>query len=243
MKIIKAKRLELVDDKSSKFYELEIQDLENGHFALVASYGKIGALIPKMESKAFNQNPTLLEPQFEKTIADKLKKGYKEVAIQQSSPLVKNEITFEAILKAQARALKHPQISEIQETVSSINGMDLFVIDPDSTEEEFKKILGLKGPVIALTPDELLGNGTVCGSVGNQCFTSKVVDFLKSNGVEEVFTSLMYDDQIKSYSITGASIKLAQNKAKQLSNLIGMGDGSWRDDLGHARGWSSFESE
>jgi len=68
------------------------------------------------------------------------------------------------------------------------------------------------------------------------------IDFLKKSQVTEIFTSVMIEDD-GSYSILGSEMNINQKNAQKLSRLIDKHDGSWRADMGTARGWSSFETE
>lgn len=156
------------------------------------------------------------------------------------------KLNFNIVLNAMKKAEQHPKFQKKSEIVRSISGVNKTVSsDKISSEEGLIKIMdsGIL-PIVLLTPDELLENGTACGEVGNSCFTQEVVDYLKKSKVTEIFTVVEYDSlHSRKYILQGAVVNISQSKSEKLSRLVDKYHGSWRADVGDERGWSSFESE
>ena len=148
------------------------------------------------------------------------------------------------IVNAVKRAEENPSFKEKAEAVWSINGVDKLRLKDFSSEPQLIEFLdNIKCPILLLSPDELLENGTACGEVGNVCFSSKVVNYLKKKKVQSIYTTVLYDKENKAYQIGGAEMDLDEKYSEKLSDMISDLGGSWRDDCGTEDGWSSFESE
>ena len=156
------------------------------------------------------------------------------------------KLNFNIVLNAMKKAEQHPKFQKKSEAVRSISGVREVVLSNQiSSEEDLIKIMD-RGvlPVVLLTPEELLENGTACGEVGNSCFDKDVVDYLKKSKVTEIFTVVEYDSlHSRKYILQGAVMDIAKSKSEKLSRLIDKNHGSWRADVDDERGWSSFESE
>ena len=100
--------------------------------------------------------------------------------------------------------------------------------------------------VCLLTPDELVGNRTACGTTGNVCFDEAVAEFLKSKGVEHVLVGVAQDEFVESEDmvINGGAVPIPFGEdSVTLSDMISERGGSWRDDSCFDDGWSTYESE
>jgi len=100
--------------------------------------------------------------------------------------------------------------------------------------------------VCLLTPDELVGNRTSCGSSGNVCFDNEVAAFLKSKGVERVIVGVYQDEfsEGENMVINGGAVPIPfGDDSEALSDMIRDRGGSWRDDDCRVDGWSTYESE
>jgi hypothetical protein len=123
-----------------------------------------------------------------------------------------------------------------------------------------------------LTPDELDGNSTICGTGANACFSGQVIAFLKDYGVEHVLVGVITEgeDEEDDLAIAGGAVPISyegvytnwkkwfpngdsylqecENEGDDISDsmvlsmLVANNDGSWRDDC-CVTGWSAYESE
>ncbi len=89
--------------------------------------------------------------------------------------------------------------------------------------------------------DELVAFGTRCGEIGNRSFTDKVVNFLKSKGVE--FVVVVVDKELPEIASLAAPLNFDNGDADEFSEMIAENGGSLRPDPSRAEGWSNFESE
>ena len=93
--------------------------------------------------------------------------------------------------------------------------------------------------LIKVPLDELSVFGTSCGEVGNKAFTKKVVDFLRSKGVEFIVGLGANKEPI----ISSVAINISEKDAVKFGNMIGKNKGSLRADHSKISEWSVFESE
>lgn len=151
------------------------------------------------------------------------------------------KLTIDIVKQKAILAKKHELYPLMKNSIESLNGTPIIEVIPE-TEEKLIVLQELgKTILVLLSPDDLFGNGTYCGRPGNKCFNKKVVDFLKSKNVLEIFCSVSLEDGI--YHISGAGIKMSEKDGDKLSNLVGCGNGSWRSDVGINEDYCAFESE
>jgi len=87
--------------------------------------------------------------------------------------------------------------------------------------------------------DDLADMGTSCGIVGNKCFPPKAIQFLKKQGIQEVYVMLDPDGCIASMVA-----HLSPDKAEKWADDYVSDEGSLRaDNCDMGEDWSSFESE
>jgi hypothetical protein len=151
------------------------------------------------------------------------------------------KLNFELILELM-KAENHPDYLKRSEVVMQMDGFSTSIRSESikNAEDLDKSTSNCIFPILLMTPDELLGNGTFLGGA-NECFTQEVIDYMKKCRVTEIWTSAGKDFNNK-YSIGGAVVDIPKAKAEKLSRLVGENGGSWRNDLA-PRGWSSFECE
>lgn len=154
------------------------------------------------------------------------------------------KLTYNKIIELANKAIAHEKWEVKKEAVISIAGCKLLPVQDITSESQMKQLMDgdCQAVVILCSPDDLLDNGTVCGSVPNTCFTPKVVDYLKSKNVSEIFCAVVYDHS-SGFLISGAEMNIWNKYSTKLSNLVAEAGGSWRNDVGTERGWCSFESE
>lgn len=157
---------------------------------------------------------------------------------------IKMKLTYSKIFELANKAVAHPKWNMKKEAVESISGCSSLEINNIVSEEQMINAMNkdYQAVIILCTPDDLLGHGTVCGGVPNFCFNQKVIDYLNSKKVTEIFCAVVYDESC-GFLISGAEINISGKFAGKLYNLIGEAHGSWRNDVGTEKGWSSFESE
>lgn len=156
------------------------------------------------------------------------------------------KLNYDTILLRIKDAEQDPDYQKISEYVCSVSGVNPLKLASISSEESLHKYIdNLQCPILKVTPDDLLDNGTACGGVPNKCFNKDVVQYLKDQKVDYLWISISYDSTPprECYLILGSEVHLNSSKANKLSSLIGKAHGSWRPDVGHKRGWSSFETE
>lgn len=154
------------------------------------------------------------------------------------------KLNYNMIVEAIKRAEQSPYFEAKAEAVLSISGAAPLKLKDFSSEAELiKNLLNLKCPILLLSPDELEGNGTVCGDYKNTCFNQKIVNYMKKKNVTTIFATVFYDEKNKIYQISGSELNLDEEFSEDLSEMITKAGGSWRSDVGTEDGWTSFESE
>lgn len=153
------------------------------------------------------------------------------------------KLTFDIIKNRAEKAKKHPKFKEKSKAVGSISGAVLIDIESfPKTEKELISQLDGAAAVLLLSPDDLLGNGTLSGTSNNACFDNDIVSFLKKSNVTDIFVAVMHLED-KGYVLLGAEMNISEKGSEKLSRLVSKKGGSWREDVGTEAGWSSFETE
>lgn len=98
------------------------------------------------------------------------------------------------------------------------------------------------GPLCLLAPDEILGESTICGSIGSKCFNQQVIDFMKENNATKIFVVPSYDSGARRWDIAGAVVNISGQAGEDLGNLVEANGGSWRAEA-NDHPWTGFESE
>lgn len=118
---------------------------------------------------------------------------------------------------------------------SALSGLAIRIYKQPSQPGDTERVLAL----LKIPVEELRAFGTVCGTVGNQAFSKKAIDFLRSRKVAFVIALGEKQKPV----LLSAAIKLSERDAEKLSEMISDAHGSLRADVSSVRGWSVFESE